>query len=75
MSAAFASIYSTSPILVEDNFYEWKRTMKMCFLGAASVPTSLARLWLSQEPKLFLASASQAAQYWLVHSGLAWKLA
>jgi hypothetical protein len=35
MSAAFASIFSTTPILVEDNFYEWKRAMKRCFLGAA----------------------------------------
>jgi hypothetical protein len=35
MSAAFASIFSTTPILVEDNFYKWKRVMKMYFLGAA----------------------------------------
>ena len=50
MSAAFASIFSTTPILVEDNFYEWKRAMKMCFLGAAFT-------WITDDPNAVVPAA------------------
>jgi len=43
MSSGLTSIFSTVPLLVEDNYHEWKSAMKTCFLDAVFS-------WITDDP-------------------------